>query len=132
MTTDISDSVQIEFCRRILKEREEKRRKQRELERENLICRVKEAIQQVAPSFPVEKVFLYGSILTGHWRPDSDIDIVVEGRLSPEEFFALWRELDRRLDEKVDLRELEKLPFRERVKSRGVILYERKNSSSFA
>jgi len=132
LTTDISDSVQIEFCRRILKEREEKRRKQRELERENLICRVKEAIQQVAPSFPVEKVFLYGSILTGHWRPDSDIDIVVEGRLSPEEFFALWRELDRRLDEKVDLRELEKLPFRERVKSRGVILYERKNSSSFA
>lgn len=121
---------EISRIRRFLSAKEEKDRRTRESARQEVLARVEEAVAVVAPLFPVERVYLYGSTLRGRRRPDSDVDLAVEGRLSPAEFFALWTELDRRLEYEVDLRELAKLPFGEKVRREGELLYERKDPPS--
>ncbi|MEW6771751.1 MAG: nucleotidyltransferase domain-containing protein [Bacillota bacterium] len=127
MNLKTSIPVEVAQVRQFLLTREEKRRRAKELARQRVVAQLKEALEAVAPLFPVERVYLYGSILTGRWRPDSDLDLAVEGDLSPEDFFRLWGELDKRLEQEIDLREIAKLPFRERVQRKGVVLYERKN-----
>lgn len=127
MNLKTSTPAEIDRVRQFLINREEKQRQAKEMARQQVLAKLKEALEAVAPLFPVERVFLYGSTLTGRWRPDSDLDLAVEGNLSPEEFFGLWVELDKRLEQEIDLREVAKLPFREKVQRRGVVLYERKN-----
>lgn len=127
MNLKTSIPVEVAQVRQFLLTREEKRRRAKELARQRVVAQLKEALEAVAPLFPVDRVYLYGSILTGRWRPDSDLDLAVEGDLSPEDFFRLWGELDKRLEQEIDLREIVKLPFRERVQRKGVVLYERKN-----
>ena len=122
-----STPAEIERVRQFLINREEKQRQTKEMARQQVLAKLKEALEAVAPLFPVERVFLYGSTLTGRWRPDSDLDLAVEGDLSPEEFFGLWAELDKQLEQEIDLREMAKLPFQEKVQRKGVVLYERKN-----
>lgn len=107
-------------------EREEKRRRERERQRREVMERIKKAVEAVAPSFAVERVYLYGSLLSSRWRPDSDVDLAVEGTLSYGDLLALWAELDARVDQEVDLRELARLPFKEKVVREGILLYERK------
>jgi len=122
-----STPAEVDRVRQLLLTREEKRRRAKKLARQQVVAQLKEALEAVAPLFPVERVYLYGSTLTGRWRPDSDLDLAVEGDLSPEDFFSLWGELDKRLEQEIDLREMAKLPFREKVQHKGVMLYERKN-----
>ncbi|NLG85254.1 MAG: nucleotidyltransferase domain-containing protein [Firmicutes bacterium] len=120
---------EISRIRRFLAAKEEKARRAGESACQEILAKVKEAVAAVAPLFPVERVYLYGSTLRGRQRPDSDVDLAVEGRLSPAEFFALWTELDRRLEQEIDLRELSRLPFGEKIKREGRIVYERENPS---
>lgn len=49
-----------------------------------------------------KSVFLFGSMVTGKIRADSDIDIGISG-LSPNKFFRVSACLDRELSNKVDL-----------------------------
>ncbi|WP_245574429.1 nucleotidyltransferase domain-containing protein [Desulfovirgula thermocuniculi] len=107
-------------------QREEKRRWERERRRQEIIQEVKKAVEAVAPSFAVERVYLYGSLLYSRWRPDSDVDLAVDGVLSYGDLLALWAELDARVDQDVDLRDLARLPFREKVEREGILVYERK------
>ncbi|HHW43041.1 nucleotidyltransferase domain-containing protein [Desulfofundulus thermobenzoicus] len=123
-------SEEIARVRRFLWEREEKRRQIREQARYRVLARLKEALKVVAPFFPVERVYLYGSMLTGRWRPDSDLDLAVEGNLSGTDLFNLWAELDRRFEQDIDLREITRLPFKDKIKREGIVLYERKNPPS--
>lgn len=127
MTVKTSTPAEVARVRRFLINREEKQRRAKELARQQVLAKLKEALEVVMPLFPVERVFLYGSTLTGRWCPDSDLDLAVEGNLSPEDFFGLWAELDKRLEQEIDLREMAKLPFREKVRRKGVMLYERTN-----
>jgi predicted nucleotidyltransferase len=58
--------------------------------------------------------------------PRSDVDVAVEGKLSAEDYFALWRALEEESGQPVDLVELtEDLPFAHRIREQGEILYER-------
>jgi predicted nucleotidyltransferase len=116
--------------RRYLLEREEKRRQTKEQARRRALAEAKDALKAVAPLFPVERAYVYGSLLTGRWRPDSDLDLAVEGDLSAGDLFSLWAELDRRLEQEVDLRDIARLPFGEKIKREGIVLYERKNPHS--
>ncbi|MBC7339545.1 MAG: nucleotidyltransferase domain-containing protein [Firmicutes bacterium] len=100
------------------------RRRRREEQRET-IARLRIALAEVAPRFSVDRVYLYGSVLTDRWCPDSDLDLAVEGALSFGDLLKLWAELDGRLDREVDVRELTRLPFAEKVRAEGVIVYER-------
>jgi len=49
-----------------------------------------------------QSVYLFGSLVTGKIRDDSDIDIGVKG-LPPENFFRVYAELDNNLLNDVDL-----------------------------
>src|SRR5580658_1298953 len=54
----------------------------------------------------IYKLALFGSILRDDFRPDSDIDVLVEfepGHIPGLKFFALERELSELLGQKVDL-----------------------------
>jgi uncharacterized protein len=54
----------------------------------------------------ISKLALFGSILRDDFRPDSDIDVLVEfepGHVPGLKFFALERELSELLGRKVDL-----------------------------
>ena len=79
----------------------------------------------------IRKLSLFGSILTPHFRPDSDIDVLIE--FEPAQvpgFFGLVgmeQELSAMLDRKVDLRTPQELSpyFREKVVATAAVQYER-------
>ena len=87
------------------------------------------AIHAVLPSFPaVRRVYLFGSVLrSGAMRAVSDVDVAVEGELSAEEYFALWRELERAAPGwAIDLVEIERTPrLAARIRETGELIYER-------
>jgi len=47
-------------------------------------------------------IFLFGSLVTGKYHQNSDIDIGITG-LNPKKFFKVYASLDRELSNKVDL-----------------------------
>ena len=70
--------------------------------------------------------YLFGSILrAGSFRPDSDVDIAVDGNIGPD-YFPLWGALEEALpDYAIDLRELPaEETFNDKVRLIGEKLYE--------
>ena len=90
------------------------------------------AARLVLPRFPgVERAYVFGSVLRpGAMHAGSDIDIALEGRLSAEEYFALWRALESEMSEwTVDLVELDRdVRFADCVREHGALIYERSDS----
>jgi predicted nucleotidyltransferase len=115
-------------CRYLLR-REEEALRRREGERGRIIAQVRAALAEVAPRFPVDRVWLYGSVVTGWWDEESDVDLAVEGTLSFEDVLKLWCDLDRRVEREVDVRLLAELPFAEKVRARGIVVYDRAPAS---
>ncbi|WP_291349682.1 nucleotidyltransferase family protein [Desulfosporosinus sp.] len=54
-----------------------------------------------------KEVFIFGSLITGTYREDSDIDIAIKG-CSPENYFALLGQLLTTLSRPVDLINLDR------------------------
>jgi hypothetical protein len=79
----------------------------------------------------IRKLSLFGSILTPRFRPESDIDILVEfepgSRVSLLDIAGMELELSDRLGRKVDLRTAGDLSryFRDEVVAGAVVQYER-------
>lgn len=126
--------VDIPACRAHLQARQRQRERSYETYRQHLVQVTREAVGSVLPSFPqVRRVYLFGSILRrGALRRDSDLDIAVEGSLSAEAYFALWRQLEGALSgQTVDLVELDRdLRFADRVRQSGEVIYERPDSNA--
>jgi uncharacterized protein len=80
----------------------------------------------------IRKLSLFGSILTNRFRPESDIDVLVEfeagAAVTYLDLARMERELSEIVGRKVDLRTPEELSryFRERVVSEALLQYERK------
>jgi predicted nucleotidyltransferase len=80
----------------------------------------------------VRKLSLFGSILTGRFRPDSDVDVLVEfetdAAVTYLDLARMEQELSTMIGRKVDLRTPQELSryFRERVLTEAVLQYERK------
>jgi predicted nucleotidyltransferase len=47
-------------------------------------------------------IYLFGSLVTGKTHENSDIDIGIKG-LPPEKFFSVYAELDKQLENEIDL-----------------------------
>jgi predicted nucleotidyltransferase len=79
------------------------------------------------PRFPdVQRVFLFGSVLhPGRLRSTSDVDVAIEGKLDAQEYFTLWRELERAAPGwLIDLVELGRdLHFAALARERGELIY---------
>lgn len=80
----------------------------------------------------IRKLSLFGSVLRDDFRPDSDIDVLVEyepdARTTLLDMAAQEIELSQMLGRKVDLRTAQDLSryFRDRVINTAELLYERK------
>jgi len=80
----------------------------------------------------VRKLSHFGSILTGRFRPDSDVDVLVEfetdAAVTYLDLARMEQELSTMIGRKVDLRTPQELSryFRERVLTEAVLQYERK------
>jgi predicted nucleotidyltransferase len=119
----------IRTYRQAYQKRLAQQQRQREAARQQVLQEVMERIPAVAAAYPsVKRLYLFGSLATpGTFRPDSDVDIAVEGG-GAETYFALWRDLDHAFpDWFIDLRDISTpSSFAEQVRRRGVVIYERR------
>ena len=89
------------------------------METQTDIRRAIEAAADHLRRYGAREVYLFGSAATGTLRPDSDVDMAVEG-LPPAVFFRAVGELMHILDRPVDLIDLDHDdPFTRALKSRG-------------
>jgi predicted nucleotidyltransferase len=90
-TTGVEENPIWERYRESWREREARRRAEAEARR----AAAERAIQAVTPRYPgIRRVYLFGSVLRpGAFRPDSDIDVGVEGD-DGHGLFDFWRELE--------------------------------------
>jgi len=123
-------AVDIEACRRTFLDRERGRLAEREERRRKALEVVGAAIAKCGPRYDsARRIYLFGSATRpGALRPDSDVDVAVEG-ISASDYFALWRDLEREAPEwTIDLRDISgDSPFGERVRETGILVYERKS-----
>ena len=77
------------------------------------------------------RVILFGSLLSGSFHPRSDIDLAVEG-IPKAAFTRAFADLMMALDWPVDLKPLEEVDpaFREVVRAKGTVLYEKTRGDS--
>jgi len=127
--------VDIAACRAYLQARQRQRDQEQEALRHRIMQVVRTAVPAVLAAFPqVRRAYVFGSVVRpgAALRDDSDIDIAIEGTLSAEEYFALWRELERAIPGwTVEVVELgEDLRFVERVRQTGEVIYERPDSDT--
>jgi predicted nucleotidyltransferase len=64
-------------------------------------------LQQILRNSGATEAFLFGSVIRGGPRPDSDIDVAVSG-CKPERFYRLAAEVERALEWPVDLVDLDR------------------------
>jgi predicted nucleotidyltransferase len=127
--------VDIAACRAYLQSRKRQRDQEREALRQQIVQVVRIAVPSVLAAFPqVRRAYVFGSMVRpgATLRSDSDIDVAIEGTLSAETYFALWREIERAIPEwVVEVVELGRdLHFAERVHQTGEMIYERSDSGS--
>jgi predicted nucleotidyltransferase len=120
-------TVDVTACRASLQARQRRRDREREALRQQVVQAVRDAARSVFPAFPqVRRAYLFGSMARrGAVRRDSDVDVAIEGELSAEAYFALWRELERAIPGRtVEVVELgPDLHFAERVRQTGEVIY---------
>lgn len=112
---------------------EARRRAEAEARRSAARTAAEVVIQSVAPRYPgIRRVYLFGPILRpGAFRPDSDIDVAVEGD-DGRGLLDFWRDLEAAAPGWIfDVRPLEPgNSFSERIRSRGLVVYERASENS--
>ena len=66
----------------------------------------KEKVAELCKRFHIRRLALFGSVLTNNFKPESDIDVLVEfhaGFIPGFEFFGIEEELSKIFGRKVDL-----------------------------
>ena len=89
----------------------------------------KKKIEEFCKKHHIRKLSLFGSVLREDFRPDSDVDVLVEfdpGKTPGFAFFGIQEELSNMLGRKVDLNTLGDLSpyFRDRVAREATTLYD--------
>ena len=123
----------IEECRRFLELREERRQAQLDHRFSRARDDARAIIALLIGRYRPRRIYQWGSLLdrSCFWER-SDIDIAVEGIVSPDEFFAMYGEADRLTSLPLDLVALENIEseFAEIIRTRGKLVYERGRESS--
>jgi predicted nucleotidyltransferase len=90
-----------------------------------------EAVQALCGKYHIRKLSLFGSVLRADFRPDSDVDVLVEfepeARIGYFELFDVQQDLAALLGREVDLLTPGALSryFRQRVLDTAEVVYER-------
>ena len=91
-----------------------------ETERQNTLRQLFTLLSQVARQFSLSQAIIFGSLAyPGQFHTHSDIDIAVIG-LPSEHFFDLAVMLSRNLEREVDLVELSKVHFADKIRREGI------------
>jgi predicted nucleotidyltransferase len=112
--------VQLDHWRRRQTDQQAQNRRLAERARADLARIVDVLVQE----FSARQVIVFGSLVRGHFGPNSDVDLAVEG-VPPADFFVALARANRLTSSWVDLKPLEDLEprFRERVLATGEVLY---------
>ena len=87
-------------------------------------------IRFIWDKYRIDKVYLYGSFADMTFDKYSDIDIAIEPEISFEELLQLFSEINKYIENEVDVRVLTELPFSDKVRREGIVIYERENSNT--
>ncbi len=117
-------AIDIEKVKAYLLEKENTRLQKQQAE---LTCTA-ETLKNLAhiwEKYNIVKVYLYGSIIDSKLHRQSDIDIAVVGNINYRQLLHLYSEVDRHFTREIDIRVLEEIPFKEDIKKRGIVAYEK-------
>jgi len=134
MTNTGEAGFDIAACRANLEARYRRRFRAREEQRLAALRALRVAARSVLPRFPrVRRAYLFGSVLRpGALRSTSDVDVAFEGELDAQEYFALWRALEREApDWVIDLVDLGRdVRFTDLIREHGELIYGRPDSDA--
>jgi predicted nucleotidyltransferase len=114
----------IEKAKAYLLEKEKIRQQKQQQEFDQTAKKLK-GLDYIWSKYKIKRVYLYGSVTCGKIHRESDIDIALEGDINYRQLLTLFGEVDRHFSREIDIRNLEELPFKEAVKEKGVVVYEK-------
>jgi predicted nucleotidyltransferase len=95
------------------------RRKAGEMARRHVVREAEAALARLGEQFGFSRAYLFGSVVRpGRFGAHSDVDIAIES-LADEHFFAVSAALSRALEREVDLVQLERCQFRQKIQQEG-------------
>lgn len=118
----------IEKIKTYLSAKEKKRQIEKKRERTLVLSKLKKL--NIWQKYGLEKVYLYGGFANCKFHKYSDIDIAIEPDINFESLLKLYCEINKYFKREIDIRLLSELPFEEKIKTEGLIIYERKSSYS--
>jgi predicted nucleotidyltransferase len=109
------------FDTSILDEALARRRAAYEQERQTLLAEVQRLLDDLGSRYSIQQAYIFGSLVTpGRFIPGSDVDIAVE-QIDPARFFEAMGEFSMRLKREVDLIELNKCHFADKIRREGIL-----------
>jgi predicted nucleotidyltransferase len=101
----------------------EERRKNLDEERERLLLIVQKVLSSIRNKYGIKKAYIIGSIvLAKRWNPSSDIDVAISGASSY--ILDVMKELEEATSYPIDVIDLDKFPYPEMIKKKGIKVYE--------
>lgn len=119
-----STKIDTQLVKNYLLEKHKKKLALKEKERDEILLTLRE-LSQLWEKYELERVYLYGSMVELSFNKLSDIDIAVEPNLDFETLLRLYYEINRYFKREVEIRLISEIPFSEKIKKEGIILYER-------
>jgi predicted nucleotidyltransferase len=123
-----STKIDTQLVKNYLLEKHQKKIALKEKERDEILSTLRE-LSQLWEKYELERVYLYGSMVELSFNKHSDIDIAVEPDLDFENLLKLYTEINRYFKREVDIRLLSEIPFKEKIRKEGILIYERKHCS---
>ncbi|MCL4805603.1 MAG: nucleotidyltransferase domain-containing protein [Anaerolineae bacterium] len=97
------------------------RRAEWERRRLAMLERVMAALDEVAPSFGVQRAYIFGSLAKpGRYHERSDVDVAVEWA-GVGDFFDLAAEVSMRLGQDIDILPLDRIHFADKIRREGIL-----------
>jgi len=124
---DEMPEVIIDDIRAYLLKREKSKASLRQEEKEQIVSDLK-ALTMLWRKYKLDRVYLYGSFADLTFHKASDIDLAIEPEIGFEDLLKLNSEVNKYFKREIEVRLLKELPFSEKVKREGVVVYERENS----
>ncbi len=97
-----------------------RRRANFEQQRQQLLAKVLKLLDELGPEYGIQQAYVFGSLaMPGRFDSRSDIDIAVE-QIDPERFFEAMGKFSFALGRQVDLVELDKCHFADKIRKKGI------------